>query len=276
MGLVSCSSGRTGAAASSTGESAASGGAMSTSSEGGVVSSSGGASTCRARGTAPYVRPDPSCTPGATDPAVTQANIGSTICRDGWTATVRPPESYTEGLKQQQMAAYGDTGPISSYEEDHLVPLDLGGSPTSPQNLWPQPGASPNPKDAVEAAANQAVCDGHLTLAAARAAMAADWVTLGRQLGAIPAAATTEPSGAAPEATCTVSASYSSQYNDYDVYVRSNQPGQSVTVTSSGGTSASWHTDASGYADVYLHAGVAATGQSVTARVGGASCSTTL
>jgi hypothetical protein len=30
--------------------------------------------------------------------------IKSTICRSGYTATVRPPSSYTTNLKQQQMA----------------------------------------------------------------------------------------------------------------------------------------------------------------------------
>ena len=60
------------------------------------------------------------------------------------------PEDYTENLKRDQMAEYADTNPISDYEEDHLIPLELGGSPTSPLNLWPEPGASPNPKDAVE------------------------------------------------------------------------------------------------------------------------------
>src|SRR5579871_5396607 len=40
--------------------------------------------------------PDPSCTPGALNPDVTQATIASTICKTGWTATVRPPLSVTE------------------------------------------------------------------------------------------------------------------------------------------------------------------------------------
>ncbi|MGW4529241.1 hypothetical protein [Amycolatopsis sp. NPDC004378] len=34
--------------------------------------------------------PDPACTPGALNPDVTQASIGSTICVSGWTATIRP------------------------------------------------------------------------------------------------------------------------------------------------------------------------------------------
>jgi ferritin len=49
--------------------------------------------------------PDTSPPPGALNPNVTQSNIAQTICRPGWTATVRPPESYTYQLKRQQMAA---------------------------------------------------------------------------------------------------------------------------------------------------------------------------
>ncbi|TFE31045.1 hypothetical protein E0F15_11245 [Frankia sp. B2] len=30
--------------------------------------------------------PDPACTPGATSPTVTQADIDATICKAGWTA----------------------------------------------------------------------------------------------------------------------------------------------------------------------------------------------
>jgi hypothetical protein len=60
------------------------------------------------------------------------------------------------------------------------------------------------------------------------------------------------------------------------VYVNSNQPDETVTVTDTAGHSASWHTNSSGYADVYFHAGSDAAVQTVTAHVGGASCSTTL
>jgi hypothetical protein len=45
---------------------------------------------------APSALPNPTRTPGAINPAVTQANIGETICMKGWTKTVRPPERYTE------------------------------------------------------------------------------------------------------------------------------------------------------------------------------------
>ena len=236
--------------------------------------------SCHARGSGLYVLPDPSCTPGATNPAVTQADIDQTICRSGWTATVRPPVSYTEPLKYQQMAAYGDAGSARNYEEDHLIPLELGGSPTSPRNLWPQPGASPNPKDSVEGAAKHAVCGGQMTLAAAQRAIAGNWIAFGQQLGVTqpqPLTPTTQASpGQTGAGTCTASASYNSRYGDWDVYVHSNQPGQTVNVTTSGGATASYHTDSSGYADVYLHAPQSATGQSVTVTVGSATCGTTL
>lgn len=235
-----------------------------------------GPGSCHASGSGLYVLPDPSCTPGATNPNVNQADIYQTICKSGWTSTVRPPVSYTEPLKYQQMAEYGEGGSAGNYEEDHLVPLELGGSPTSAQNLWPEPGASPNPKDSVENAANHAVCDGSMTLVAAQQAIAANWITFGQQLGVGTSSSGSSQPPAGAAATCTVTASYNSQYGDYDVYVHSNQPDQTVTVTASGGATASYHTDSSGYADVYLHVTGNPSGQQVIATVGSASCSTTL
>jgi hypothetical protein len=138
---------------------------------------------CTARGSGLEVLPDPACTPGGTDSHVTQANVATTICRLGYTRTVRPPASYTEPLKRQLMARYGDTGPLRNYELDHLIPLELGGNPTLPANLWPEPGASPNPKDQVEPDANRAVRSGRLPLADAQRKIAASWVELDHELG---------------------------------------------------------------------------------------------
>ena len=126
--------------------------------------------------------PDPRCTPGSIDPAVTQANIGSTICRSGYTRTVRPPESQTERFKfRVAYPAYGD--PHSEKTElDHLVSLELGGS-NDATNLWPEFPPTPNPKDKVEGALNRAVCDGQVTLAAAQDAISANWTTAEKKLG---------------------------------------------------------------------------------------------
>ncbi|WP_099908616.1 hypothetical protein [Streptomyces sp. TLI_171] len=125
--------------------------------------------------------PDPSCTPGVYNPDVTQSTIHSTICVSGWTATVRPPTSYTNPLKVQGIADYGYSNTsTSAYEEDHFIPLELGGSPRDPRNLWPEPYSgtkTATTKDGVETKLKNAVCDGRITLSAARAAIKNNWTT---------------------------------------------------------------------------------------------------
>jgi hypothetical protein len=118
--------------------------------------------------------------PGVYNPNVTQDNINQTICVKGWTATIRPPESYTEALKKKQMDALGLPGKPEEYEEDHFIPLELGGHPTDPNNLWPQLWDITNPcsahiKDKDENDFREAVCASKQTLAAARTAIADKW-----------------------------------------------------------------------------------------------------
>jgi hypothetical protein len=134
--------------------------------------------SCHARGSGLFSLPDPHCTPGAISPAVTQANVQSTICREGYTATVRPPESVTEPEKEASLAAYGEPGPVHDYEYDHLVPLALGGAANDPRNLWPEPGASPNPKDRLEEELSELVCGGHISLAFAQMRIAKNWIAI--------------------------------------------------------------------------------------------------
>jgi len=216
--------------------------------------------------------PDPRCTPGSIDPAVTQADIRSTICKKGWTATVRPPESQTERFKFDVAYPAYRTPQSERTELDHLVPLELGGS-NDATNLWPESPPTPNPKDKVENALNAAVCDGRVKLAAAQAAIAADWLTAEKKLGLSGGSGGSGGGGGGGTggAWCTASASYSATYGDYDIYVHSNQPDRTVTATASNGASHSWHTDSSGYADVYLDA---ASGDTVKVTVGAATCST--
>ena len=111
---------------------------------------------------------DPKRTPGVLNPNVTQANIRSTICRRGWTETIRPPVSYTNELKAKQMRQYRETGSLSDYQEDHLVSLELGGNPTDPRNLWPEPYPRASDVDKIENELNAEVCSGQLTLAQAQ------------------------------------------------------------------------------------------------------------
>ncbi len=107
-------------------------------------------------------------TPGVLNPAVTPETIRSTICRRGWTRTVRPPVSYTNALKQRQLRQYGLRGPPSSFQEDHLISLELGGNPTDPRNLWPEPYPRAAAVDRIENELNARVCAGSLTLADAQ------------------------------------------------------------------------------------------------------------
>ncbi|MHB1487638.1 MAG: hypothetical protein ACYCS7_12410 [Acidimicrobiales bacterium] len=125
------------------------------------------------------VLPNPVLTPGAVNPAVRQDNIGSSICRRGYTVSVRPPVSVTEPIKRQTLATYGANGPMASYELDHLIPLELGGAPANVANLWPEsrvtfPGA--RDKDQLENYLRAQVCSGSESLAAAQRAIATDWV----------------------------------------------------------------------------------------------------
>lgn len=135
--------------------------------------------------------PDPHCTPGALNPQVTQDNIGATICRSGYSSSIRPPESVTAPEKRGSAAAYGYTGAFSTGEYDHLVSLELGGDPDDPANLWVEPNDKPNAtttnsKDALENRLHSLVCAGQLSLATAQDAIASNWVTAYGQYVSVP------------------------------------------------------------------------------------------
>jgi hypothetical protein len=143
------------------------------------------ASTVPAHCAAQGSNPDQKCTPGQLNQNVTQSNIQKTICVTGYTATIRPPVSYTNPLKSELMRSYGLTGASSAYELDHLISLELGGNPTSPSNLWPEaylptPGA--HEKDKVENYLHKQVCDGKMTLAAAQKQITSGWVSVWDQI----------------------------------------------------------------------------------------------
>jgi hypothetical protein len=148
-----------------------------------IVQRQPAAGSCHARGRGLDSLPDPRCTPGAIDPHVTQGNLARTICRSGYSASVRPSESITEPEKRASLRAYGDHHPLHYYEYDHLVSLELGGARNDARNLWPEPGSSPNPKDSLEDRLHARVCDGVMSLAAAQLAIASDWVSAYRRLG---------------------------------------------------------------------------------------------
>ena len=132
------------------------------------------------------------------NPAVTQSTLRKTICLSGWTATVRPSSYYTTKLKKASLLQYayqhkGDKNwTLSGTEEDHRLPLELGGSPSDPHNLSPEEyvglmGSTAKDKD--ENSFKASVCSGKRTLAQAQSAFVAKW------LASYPAFRDGKPSG---------------------------------------------------------------------------------
>lgn len=120
---------------------------------------------------------------GAVNASISQNNINQNICNKNWsTKSERPTSAYTTALKIKQLKALGDTDQkTADYEEDHLISLELGGNPTDPNNLWPEPydASIPNggarTKDLVENYLHAQVCAGTMTLAEAQKEIVGDW-----------------------------------------------------------------------------------------------------
>lgn len=75
------------------------------------------------------------------NPAVTQATIQQTICKPGWTATIRPKLPSRRG-----------------YEYDHIISLELGGAPSNPANLRYVPLTRARQDDVLENTLHRHVC----------------------------------------------------------------------------------------------------------------------
>lgn len=105
---------------------------------------------------------------GRLNPDVAQATIGATICKAGWAKSVRPPASYTSKLKRQQLPAGAKA---KDFQEDHLMPIELGGAPRDPENLRPVPMHQAEGDDVWENKLHREVCAGSMTLEAARVKM---------------------------------------------------------------------------------------------------------
>lgn len=118
-----------------------------------------------------YLYPNPTLTPGAI--LTTDA---SKLCTPGYSSTVR---NVTTSTKKQVYAEYGLSypQPSGSYEVDHFISLELGGS-NDITNLWPEP-ASPTPgfhqKDQFENFEHTQICKGIITVQEAQRRMMTDW-----------------------------------------------------------------------------------------------------
>lgn len=135
----------------------------------------------------PATRDEPSATSitratpqGALNDDVTQANVQQTICVPGWTSTVRPSTSYTNGVKSKLLREQGlPQSDATKYELDHFVPLALGGHPRKIDNLWLQLWGGEwgaRTKDRLEVRLKNLVCSGAISLQSARNAIRRGWI----------------------------------------------------------------------------------------------------
>lgn len=132
-----------------------------------------------------------SCTPGAVRDDIDPDHLEWTVCKPGWSDSVRPPTVETNRMKTAAMRAYGvpeELRPVT--ELDHKVPESLGGA-SHALNVWPQVSDKPgkgfhNTKDEVESRVHSWVCQHRGRWADTVRAFATNWVTVERVLGIRP------------------------------------------------------------------------------------------
>lgn len=140
--------------------------------------------SCRVRMRNGYPVPDPRCTPGGVNPAVTEDLLRNPAWR---TREVRNC-AESESQKHAAYGWYAETKPrVNSNENqvcelDHLVPLELGGA-DGMGNIWPECGPDGvtlnqryfKQKDHVENYLTEEVKAGRMSLREAQQGIARDW-----------------------------------------------------------------------------------------------------
>jgi hypothetical protein len=94
-------------------------------------------------------------------------------------AFVSPPPRRT-----QQLAEEGIFGRMREFEEDHLIPISVGGNPHDERNLWQEPRFgfwNAEKKDQLEDVMHRRVCDGSISLRAAQDAFRGNWTAAYRR-----------------------------------------------------------------------------------------------
>ncbi len=125
------------------------------------------------------ILPDPTCTPGALNAAVTQANIATTICLPGFLAANQMPIAQSQAAKVASMVLYGSPGSASAYVYNPLVSIEIGGSPTALTNYWPMPTGNSylTAKKTLSSTLHAMVCANQMPLAVAQLSMSINWIT---------------------------------------------------------------------------------------------------
>ena len=123
---------------------------------------------------------DPACAPGQLDAGVV-GHVGQTICDESWVAAatrLEPPP----GTKDKLLIEYRLPGNPVTYTVAHVIPVEDGGSPTSPRNLYPLALTGYGGQETHTAVAeklNDEICDHKITVAQAAKTLKGDWLSRG-------------------------------------------------------------------------------------------------
>ena len=104
-----------------------------------------------------------------------------TICDDSWVAAatrLEPPPS----TKDRPLIEYRVPGNPVSYTVAHVIPVEDGGSPTSPGNLYPLALTGYGGQETHTAVAeqlNDEICDHKITVVQAAETLKRDWLSRG-------------------------------------------------------------------------------------------------
>jgi hypothetical protein len=125
----------------------------------------------------PPLVPDQALTPGATDPAVTQDTINTTICVRGYAG--RPGvRNVSSATKSAVFAEYHIDRKSQHFEIDHLISLENSGS-NDIHNLWPQSydtmPYNAHVKDKLENYIHALICKKTITLQEGQQDLSGDW-----------------------------------------------------------------------------------------------------
>jgi len=119
--------------------------------------------------------PDSDLTPG--DVLTSNTSI---ICQAGYTKTVRDvPLSLRKEVYAEYDVPY--PAPAGSFEVDHFLPLELGGS-NDIKNLWLEPAPEFHEKDKVENYLHDQVCNHGMDIEEAQREIVTDWYAIYLQI----------------------------------------------------------------------------------------------
>ena len=123
---------------------------------------------------------DPSCAPGKLDPAM-NGNTAQTVCNRAWVAEasrLQPSQTTLDKL----LIEYQLPGNPVTYALVRVIPVEDGGSATSPLNLYPLPLNGFGGHQTRTVVANQLhdeICAHKITIAQAAKTLEGDWLSKG-------------------------------------------------------------------------------------------------